>query len=313
MCGRYLAKYSLLLLALMSWTSSTLAKDCVGVVAASATPFWLQVEAGARQAAKEQGLDMYFRGPSREGRVETQLQMIDWVLQHGCKALVIAPSGVEIIPRMRQLAATGLTTLYFDRDLPGSAVRGVVATDNFQAGVQAGRALALALGGQGNVALLRLQVGVQSTGERERGFRQGAQEAGLSVLLDTYVGEDSQAALEALRGPLPQLAGVFTPNSTSSRAVLAALRRLGMAGEFLHVGFDADDVLLDALRQGDIHSLMIQQAYAIGYQAVQMAAQGIRGTLPLEPVNIALQAQVVSRENLAQWEQARESELAANR
>jgi len=30
-------------------------------------------------------------------------------------------------------------------------------------------------------------------------------------------------------------------------------------------------------------------------------------------VNIALQAQVVSRENLAQWEQARESELAANR
>jgi len=79
------------------------------------------------------------------------------------------------------------------------------------------------------------------------------------------------------------------------------------------VGFDADDLLLDALRQGDIHSLMIQQAHAIGYQAVQLAAQGLRGKLPLEPVNVALQVRLVNRENLAQWEQSRESELSANR
>jgi len=314
MCSRFLSRYSLLILALLtSWTASVLAKDCVGVVAASATPFWLQVEAGARQAAREQGVDMYFRGPSREGRVETQLQMINWALEHGCKALVIAPSGTEIIPRMRQLAANGLTTIYFDRDLPGSAVRGVVATDNFLAGVQAGQALALALGGRGKVALLRLQAGVPSTSERERGFRQGAQDGGLSILIDTYVGDDSQVAVDVLADQVPQLAGVFTPNSTSSRAVLAALRRLGKAGKLLHVGFDADDLLLDALRQGDIHSLMIQQAHAIGYQAVQLAVQGLRGKLPLEPVNVALQVRLVNRENLAQWEQSRESELSANR
>ncbi len=74
-----------------------------------------------------------------------------------------------------------------------SAVRGVVATDNFHAGVQAGQALATALGGQGQVALLRLQAGVPSTSERERGFRQGAEQGGLSILLDTYIGDDSQS------------------------------------------------------------------------------------------------------------------------
>ena len=99
-------------------------------------------------------------------------------------------------------------------------MRGVVATDNFHAGVQAGQALATALGGQGQVALLRLQAGVPSTSERERGFRQGAEQGGLSILLDTYIGDDSQAAVNALRDQLPQLAGVFTPNSTSTRAAL---------------------------------------------------------------------------------------------
>lgn len=307
-CGQ--SKYLLLLFALLScWAAQASAEDCVGVVAASGAPFWRKVEAGARQAAKEQGVDMYFRGPNREGRVDTQLQMINWVIERGCKALVIAPSGNEITARVQQLANSGINTIYFDRNLPGSAVRGTVATDNFQAGLEAGQALAAALGGQGNVALLRLQAGVFSTSERERGFRQGAEEGGLSILLDAYVGDDSQAATDALSDYMPQLKGVFTPNSTSSRAALAALRRLGKAGEILHIGFDDDPLLIDALRKGEIHSLMIQQAHTIGYRAVLLAAQGLRDELPAERVNIALPVRRVTRDNLAQWELDMEREL----
>lgn len=312
MYRRCQARYVLLIVVLTSWATQALAKDCIGVVAAGATPFWGQVEAGARQAGRTLELDVHFRGPSREGRVETQLQMINWVLEHGCKALVIAPSGPEIAPRVQQLAVSGINTIYFDRNLPGSEVRGVVATDNFRAGEQAGQALAAALGGQGQVALLRLQTGVPSTSERERGFRQGAEQGGLNILVDAYIGDDSQAAVDALREQLPQLAGVFTPNSTSSRAALAALRRLGEAGKLLHIGFDADPLLIDALSKGEIHSLMIQQAHAIGYQAVQLAAQGLRGELPPQAMNVALQVKQVNRENLAQWQLAREMELSGN-
>lgn len=281
-------------------------------MAAGTLPFWEQVEVGARQAGKELGLNVHFRGPNHEGRVTTQLEMINWMLEQGCKALVIAPSGPEIAPRVQQLAGSGINTVYFDRDLPGSAVRGVVATDNFRAGVQAGEAMAAALGGQGQVALLRLQAGVPSTSARERGFRQAAEQGGLSILVDTYIGDDSQAAVTALRDQLPQLVGVFTPNSTSTRAALAALRRLGKAGELVHVGFDGDQLLLDALSEGEVHSLMIQQAHAIGYQAVQLAVQSLRGELSAQPVNIALPVQQVNRENLAQWLQARKVELTAN-
>lgn len=313
MYGRCPLHFSLLLVVVFtSWDAPALAKDCVGVVAAGAAPFWGQVEAGARQAAKEYDLDVHFRGPRREGRVETQLLLINWVVEHGCKALVIAPSGPEIRPRVEQLAVNGINTVYFDRDLPGSAVFGVVASDNFRAGWQAGQALAAALGGQGKVALLRLQVGVPSTSERERGFRHGAEEGGLNILLDTYIGDDRQAAVDALREQLPQLVGVFTPNSSSSRAALAALRQLGKAGELLHIGFDADPLLIEALSKGEIHSLMIQQAHSIGYQAVQLAAQSMRGESPAQPVHVVLQVKQVNRGNLAQWQRARDFELSGN-
>ncbi|WP_339523201.1 substrate-binding domain-containing protein [Pseudomonas sp. EA_35y_Pfl2_R111] len=312
MSSRSQSNYLLLFLLLSSWSTQAMAKDCIGVVAAGATPFWMQVEAGARQAGQALELDVHIRGPNREGRVETQLQMINWVLAHGCKALVIAPSGPEIASRVRQLALSGVDTIYFDRNLPGSEVRGVVATDNFRAGEQAGQALAAALGGQGQVALLRLRAGVPSTSERERGFRQGAEAGGLNILVDAHIGDDSQAAVEALREQLPQLDGVFTPNSTSSRAALAALRRLGKAGALLHVGFDADPLLIDALSKGEIHSLMVQQAHAIGYQAVELAAKSLRGELPLQPVSVALQAKRVNRDNLAQWQRMLKLELSAS-
>ena len=50
----------------------------------------------------------------------------------------------------------------------------------------------------------------------------------------------------------------------------------------------------------------------IGYQAVRLALQSLRGELSAQSVNIALPVQQVSRENLAQWLQARKVELTVN-
>ncbi len=96
---------------LSGWASSAMA--CVGVVTASFTPYWSQVEAGARQAGAENRLEVLVRGPTHEGSVETQLEMIDWVLARGCRTLVIAPSGEEITRRVNQLSASGITTIFF--------------------------------------------------------------------------------------------------------------------------------------------------------------------------------------------------------
>ena len=118
-------------------------------------------------------------------------------------------------------------------------VRGVVATDNFLAGVQAGQVLAAALGGQGKVALLRLQTGVPSTNERERGFRLGAEEGGLSILIDTYIGDDSQAAAHTasttVRPPSAQIETLAPGDRLPPQRDLAA-RLLGSAERFDHSG-----------------------------------------------------------------------------
>lgn len=274
--------------------------DCIGVVPSGSTAFWRQVEIGARQAAVDLGVAIYYRGPSRDGDVTAQLQVIELIRARGCKALVIAPGGEEIGRRVGELAALGIPTIYIDRDLAGSAALGLVATDNFAAGLQAGEHMAGLLGGRGRVALLRLRRGLHSTGERERGFIQGAEAGGLRVTIDAYVGDDSQLAMLTLSNRLDQFDGLFTPNSTSSRAALAAMRRLQKAGQRVHVGFDGDEVLLEALRLGDIHALFLQQPRVIGYQAVVQARQAATTGLAKTPVHIALKARLVTRANMSE-------------
>lgn len=271
---------------------------CIGVVPSGNSAFWQQVEVGAQQAAGELGVEVYYRGPLREGGVAAQLQTIERILARGCKALVIAPSGEEIGRRVGELAASGIPTIYIDRDLAGGAALGLVATDNYAAGLQAGRHMAKLLNGRGRVALLRLRPGLHSTGERERGFLQGTQAGGVTVTIDEYVGDDSQLAMRILGDRLGQFDGLFTPNSTSSRAVLVAMRRLQQAGQRVHVGFDGDDVLLEALAAGHIHALFIQQPRVIGYQGVKQAHQAMLAGRGERAVHIALDVRLINRANI---------------
>ncbi|MDP3816659.1 substrate-binding domain-containing protein [Pseudomonas sp.] len=301
MRGRDRLCQALLLLALLaSLSSPAWARDCIGVVPAGGDAFWQQVESGALQAGEELGVDIYYRGPQREGGVAVQLQVLERAVARGCKALVVAPTGKEVGERVSQLRASGIPTIYMDRDLAGGAALGLVATDNFAAGLRAGQHMVELLNGQGLVALLRLRRGVNSTDERERGFRQAAESGGLQLVIDTYVGDDSQLAMQALKPQLAQLDGLFTPNSNSSRAALAAMRRLGKAGQLVHIGFDGDEVLLEALRLGDLQALLIQQPQVIGYQAVKLAHQALRAGLSPAPVHMALEARLITRANMAE-------------
>lgn len=299
---RAAAVFCLLASVAMSMPASGWARDCVGLVSASSSAFWREVEAGALQAAQHLELELYTRGPSQEGSVEVQLQLIERIVARGCRALVIAPAGDAIAQRVATLREQGIATVYVDRDIAGQEAYALVATDNFLAGQLAGMQLAELLGGQGRVALLRLRQNLQSTQERERGFLLAARAGGLQVVFDAYLGDDRQSIAEALDRQMPMLDGLFCPNGSSTRATLAALRQLGKAGQVAFVGFDGGDLLLDALRQGQIQALLMQQPQAMGEQAVRLAHRALRGEPAASRFELLLEPRVLRASDPAEPE-----------
>lgn len=297
---RIIPSICLLLTALSLTSAPAWARDCIGMVPAGTSAFWSELEAGARRTAGELQLELYTRAPAQEGSVEVQLQLIDRVLAQGCKALIIAPAGDAVDTRVTALRAEGIPTVYVDRDVAGDGAYALVATDNFLAGQLAGQQLAERLGRGGRVGMLRLRPGLQSTEERERGFLLAAQATGLQVVFDTYLGDDRQRIAEALSQQLPKLDGLFSPNGTSSRATLAALRQLGKAGTLDFVGFDGGDLLFDAVRKGEIHALLLQQPQAMGDHAVRLVHRALSGERAISRLQLLLEPRVVTARDLAE-------------
>ncbi|RRV21534.1 LacI family transcriptional regulator [Ectopseudomonas mendocina] len=297
---RIIPSICLLLTALSLTSAPAWARDCIGMVPAGTSAFWSELEAGARRTAGELQLELYTRAPAQEGSVEVQLQLIDRVLAQGCKALIIAPAGDAVDTRVTALRAEGIPTVYVDHDVAGDGAYALVATDNFLAGQLAGQQLAERLGRGGRVGMLRLRPGLQSTEERERGFLLAAQATGLQVVFDTYLGDDRQRIAEALSQQLPKLDGLFSPNGTSSRATLAALRQLGKAGTLDFVGFDGGDLLFDAVRKGEIHALLLQQPQAMGDHAVRLVHRALSGERAISRLQLLLEPNVVTARDLAE-------------
>jgi ribose transport system substrate-binding protein len=123
-------------------------------------PFFVEMEAGAREAADSLGIELVVQAPEREIDVEKQMQIVENLLQRQVDALLITPSGSrEIVPAVVKANEAGIPVVVVDTRVDGPAldeaqgrISSFIGSDNVDGGRIAGRFVAEALGGQGRVA-----------------------------------------------------------------------------------------------------------------------------------------------------------------
>ena len=254
--------------------------------------FWKSVEAGARRAADELGVEMIWKGPLREDDRAEQIKVIEQFVSEGVDGICLAPLDTEALARpVASAMGRSIPVVVFDSTLrgePGKDYVSYVATDNRKGGQMGGEQLARLLDGKGKVVLLRYSVGSGSTEEREAGFLQAIKSnPGISMLVEDRHGGATVALAksEALKlvDQLRQADGVFCPNESSTLGMLGALQDLGLAGKIKFVGFDATPPLVEALQKGQIQALIAQDPTRMGYLAVRTCVDHLNGQ-KVEPV-----------------------------
>lgn len=266
--------------------------------------FWKAVEKGARDAALERGLELVWKGPLAENDRAQQIQLVQQFVAEKPAGLALAPlDHAALVPAVAAARAAGIPVVVFDSALDGSAPRdfaSFVATDNTAGGKLAGEELARLLGGAGDVVLLRYLVGSASTEAREAGFLESIRAHGAKVLVENRyagatIGEAKTTALN-LADQLKQAKGVFASNEPATNGMLLALRQLGLAGKVKFVGFDASPPLVEALKQGEIDALVVQNPRKMGALTVAALADLLEKKTP--PTAIDTGAVLVTRENM---------------
>jgi ribose transport system substrate-binding protein len=252
--------------------------------------FWKSIHAGALKAAGELSRDgrtveIIWKGPLREDDREQQVQVVESFTSQGVDGIILAPLDANALVRpVEEARRLKIPTVIFDSGLASPEIVSYVATDNFKGGELAAERLGSLLGGRGKALLLRYQEGSASTEEREKGFETKLKSAHPGVQLvssDQYSGPTRDTAKRASENLLnrfgSQVQGIFTPNESSSMGMLLALQDEGRAGKLPFVGFDASPAFVEAMRKGQMHGIVLQNPYNMGYLAVKTMVEHLEG------------------------------------
>jgi len=279
----------------------------IGVVPKeTAQQYWKGVHAGALRAAKELDVDILWEGPLHESDREEQIKVVDTVVSRGVAGLVLAPlDDRALVTPVRNATRAGIPVVIVDSQLASDDYVSLIETDNYKGGRIAGDHLASLLGGKGPVMMLRLQVGSASTTQREQGFLDAiAAHKSMTVVSSNQYGSTvsdvayraAENLVAAQRVAQGAVAGIFTPNESTTFAMLRALQDVGAAGKVRFVGFDSSDKVLQALRDGQIDALVLQNPIAMGYQGVKTIVRHLKGEQV--PKNVDTGVALVTRENM---------------
>ena len=289
-------------------TSKNTRKLRIAVIPKGTThDFWKMIHAGALQAerdineraressAQTSGADketleisIIWKGPLKEDATREQQDIVETFLNAGLSGICLAPLDKSaLVPQVAAAREAEIPVIVFDSGVDGVAGTdfvSYVATDNFLGGQLAGRRLARTLGGKGRVVLLRYQVGSESTTQRENGFLEAIKKEfpDIEIVSDRqYAGATESEAFNKSQNLLTSLEGrfdgIFCPNESSTSGMLNALQQADLAGKVRLVGFDASERLIEALRKGHVHGLVLQNPLFMAYESVRLMVEHLEG------------------------------------
>jgi ribose transport system substrate-binding protein len=271
--------------------------------------FWQSIHRGAVRAAEDlrdtggPNIEVIWDGPLRERDALAQIRIVDRRTSTRVDGIVLAPQHSEtMVAPVQRAIDQQIPVVIIDSGLqhPEITVK-YVATNNRNGGRLAARRLLATLRGEGKtsprVALFRYAVGSESTEQRENGFldvigeeiarQTAAGEKPLELASDNkYAGATKDSAMrEAL--PLlnqfrdaagnPTIDGIFCCNESSAEGMLDSLKSLGLERKVKLVGFDSGEPLMQAVADGTIDALILQDPYRMGYLGTWTMVQHLRG------------------------------------
>lgn len=246
--------------------------------------FWKSVHAGAVKASRELEIEILWKGPQKEDDRAQQIIVVEDFISRGVNGIVLAPLDDRALCRPVQDAVReNIPVVIIDSGLQGDDYISFVATDNYKGGVLAAKKLGELLQGKGDIFLIRYQEGSASTTKREIGFLETITNEFPDVSLivqDQYAGSTTETAYqmaENLLSRFPEVDGIFCPNESSTFGTLRALQESGLAGRVKFVGFDSSPKLVQALRNGHIHGLVLQNPMKMGYLGVKQMVLYLKG------------------------------------
>lgn len=274
--------------------------------------FWKIAEAGANDAAAEFGVEVDVVMPP-EATAVVQKQKVEDLLTAGVQAVAISPLDADNQIEWLNTIAAKVPLITHDSDAPQSDRLMYIGMDNYAAGRACGELVVKALPDGGNVLLTIGRLEQDNSKYRRQGVIdvllgrdrnaayykeqsdawdptegeiQGEKYTIIATITDQGKKELAQSKAEdALNAydNLNAMVGLFEYNPP---ALYQALKKANKLGEIALIGFDENDVTLQAIKDGECIGTVVQNPYEYGYQSVRVLKQLLDGNKDVIPASM---------------------------
>jgi len=242
--------------------------------------YGLAEAAGARAAVEEfsarynRQINFTFFAPVNFPDPAAQVEHIESAIAMGADLIIIDAVSRDIAtPLARRAIEMGIVITCSNSGVEEGVGLGLWATDHVAAGHRAADEMARALGGTGKVAVIGYGRGAHASEIRAYAFveRMQSHHPGINMLpVEWAVTADAIGSADVARAYLaahPDLRGMYAGNSMTTEGMVVGVRELGRAGQVVLMGYDHNDAIRAAIRDGSLYGVVMQSPFAMGYHA----------------------------------------------
>ena len=274
------------------------------------SPFFIDMQRGAQEAARELDIDLIVQAAEREIDVEKQMQIIENLIQTRVSALAITPAGSrEVVPAVVKANEAAIPVIIVDTRLDPKAaadataqIVSFVGSDNYRGGQIMGEHLVEVSGGAARVAILEGIPGHETGDSRVRGFRDAIKDAsGISIVASQPANWERDQGFTVFQNMLQantQIDTVFACNDMMALGAIEAIAAAGRTGRIRVLGFDAVQDARRAIEAGTMAATVAQFPADMGRVAVEAAVKSLRGESV--PPETTVRIGLVTKENVQQ-------------
>lgn len=263
-------------------TSGTATKKTIGVsVLTLENPFFKIMGDAMKAEGEKNGFDVIVTAGEKDAAKQKD-QVSDFITKK-VSAIVLCPCDSKSVGTAIQ-AANGANIPVFTADIanldPAAKVISHIATDNYEGGKLAGKAITDAIGGKGKVAIIDFPE-AESVMQRTKGFKEVvAKSPGIQIVADLdgrATRDDSYKVAQDILQKNPDLAGIFCINDPTAFGAVAALEKAGKSGKVKIISFDGQLEAKQAVKDGKIYAEPIQYPDKIGQMTIQSIVKYLAG------------------------------------
>lgn len=242
--------------------------------------FWNVVIRGIHEAGKEFDVKVELSGPRFEKEINRQINIMNRVTDLHPPLIILAASDYKrLVPSVQKAHKLGIPVVTLDSGVDSSLPVSFIATDNVAAGIKAGKEMLRLLAGRKRttIAIVSHIKETATAIDREKGVRKALQNKNILGTWFCDVEQDKAYHITLKLIKNSSLGGIIALNEVATLGVAQAIEEKGLQNKIIVVGFDNAIKELSLLEAGVIKATVVQQPYNMGYMAVKMAVEYLKG------------------------------------